>query len=75
MKKYSVLILLLLASAITLAQKKDKIKGSKIVTIEQKEVGNFETIEISDNIEIYLEKGEKSELKIEADDNLHQMGS
>ena len=73
MKKYSVLILLLLASAITLAQKKDKIKGSKIVTIEQKEIGNFETIEISDNIEVYLEKGEKSELKIEADDNLHEI--
>lgn len=73
MKKYSVLILLLLASAITLAQKKDKIKGSKIVTIEQKEIGNFETIEISDNIEVYLEKGEKSELKIEADDNLHDI--
>ena len=73
MKKYTALLLVLLVSSLTLAQKKEKIKGSKIVTIEQKEIGNFETIEISDNIEVYLEKGEKSELKIEADDNLHDI--
>ena len=73
MKKYSVLILLLFTTIVAVAQKKEKIKGSKIVTIEQKEIGNFETIEISDNIEVYLEKGEKSELKIEADDNLHDI--
>ena len=73
MKKYSVLMLLLFTTLVAVAQKKEKIKGSKIVTIEQKEIGNFETIEISDNIEVYLEKGEKSELKIEADDNLHDI--
>ena len=73
MKKYSVLILLLFATALSLAQKKEKIKGSKIVTIEQKEIGNFETIEISDNLEVYLDRGEKCELKIEADDNLHDI--
>jgi hypothetical protein len=30
-------------------------------------------IEVEDNIEIYLEKGSKSEIKIEADDNLHDI--
>jgi hypothetical protein len=60
-----------LVSTFTLAQKKEKIKGSKIVTIEQKDIDNFESLEVSDNIEVYLDKGEKSELKIEADDNLH----
>lgn len=73
MKKYSVLILLLFATALSLAQKKERIKGSKIVTIEQKEIGNFETIEISDNLEVYLDRGEKCELKIEADDNLQDI--
>ena len=73
MKKYSVIILLLFATALTLAQKKEKIKGSKIVTIEQKEIGNFDTFEISDNLEVYLDRGEKCELKIEADDNLHDI--
>jgi hypothetical protein len=73
MKKYTTLLLVLLVSTFTLAQKKEKIKGSKIVTIEQKEIGNFEAIEISDNLEVYLDRGEKNELKIEADDNLHDI--
>jgi hypothetical protein len=73
MKKHTVLILLLFATTLALAQKKEKIKGSKTVTIEQKEIGDFETIEISDNLEVYLDRGEKCELKIEADDNLHDI--
>ena len=73
MKKDTFIILLLLVSTLALAQKKEKIKGSKIVTIEQREIGNFEAIEISDNLEVYLVKGEKCDLKIEADDNLHEI--
>lgn len=73
MKKNSILTLLIFATTFSLAQKKEKIKGSKIVTIEQKEIGLFEAIEISDNLEVYLDKGEKCELKIEADDNLHDI--
>jgi hypothetical protein len=73
MKNSAVLILLLLVSTFAMAQKKEKIKGSKIVTIEQKEIGNFEALEVTDNMEVYLDKGEKSELKIEADNNLHDI--
>lgn len=57
----------------TWAQKAEKIKGSKIVTIEKVEIGNFNSLEVSDNIEVFLEKGEQSELKIEADDNLQSI--
>ena len=71
MKKHIVLLLVLLVSTLSLAQKNEKIKGSKTVTIEQKEIGDFNALEVSDNIEVYLDKGEKCELKIEADDNLH----
>lgn len=73
MKNYSVLLLLLFVSTLALAQKNEKIKGSKIVTIVQKEIGDFDSLEVSDNIEVYLDRGEKSELKIEADDNLHDI--
>jgi hypothetical protein len=73
MKNYAAVLLLLLVSNLTLAQKSEKIKGSKTVTIEQKEIGNFNAIEVSDNIEVYLDRGEKCELKIEADDNLHDI--
>jgi hypothetical protein len=73
MKKYTALLLVLLVSTLALAQKKEKIKGSKTVTIEQKEIGDFNALEVSDNIEVYLDRGEKCELKIEADDNLHNI--
>ena len=73
MKNYSVLLLLLFVSTFALAQKDEKIKGSKIVTIVQKEIGSFDSLEVGDNIEVYLDRGEKSELKIEADDNLHDI--
>lgn len=73
MKKCSVLLLVLLVSTFALAQKSEKIKGSKIVTIENKEIGDFDSLEVSDNIEVNLDRGEKSELKIEADDNLQSI--
>jgi hypothetical protein len=71
MKKISILIIAVLFTTIAFAQKREKIKGSKIVTIEQKEVAPFENLEIEDNINVVLIKGEKNSLEIEADDNLH----
>lgn len=73
MKKKTILILLLFVTTLALAQKKEKIKGSKIVTIEQREIGNFDSLEVSDNVEVYLDRGEIAELKIEADHNLHSI--
>lgn len=73
MKKYSLLILLLAATTISFSQQKDKIKGSKVVMIIGREIANFEAIDVVDNIEVSLEKGEKCGLKIEADENLHDI--
>ena len=73
MKKSTALFLLLLVTTLTFAQKREKIKGSKIVTTSIKEVGDFDALEVDDNIEVYLERGEKNEIKIEADDNLHDI--
>lgn len=73
MKKSTTLILLLLVTTLTFAQKREKIKGSKIVTTSIKEVGDFDGIEVDDNLDVYLERGEKNEIKIEADDNLHEI--
>jgi hypothetical protein len=73
MKKNTALFLLLLVTTLTFAQKREKIKGSKIVTTSIKEVGDFDALEVDDNIEVYLERGEKNEIKIEADDNLHDI--
>jgi hypothetical protein len=73
MKKHIAILLLLLSSTISFAQTKEKIKGSKTVTIEDKEIGNFYSLEVDNNIEVYIERGETAELKIEADDNLHDI--
>lgn len=71
MRKINILLALLLFTSMGFSQQKEKIKGSKIVTITQKEIGDFETLEIEDNLEIFLIKGDQSGLEIEADDNLH----
>ncbi|PWB22977.1 GIN domain-containing protein [Flavobacterium sp. HTF] len=73
MKKNTALLLLLLVTTLSFAQKREKIKGSKVVTTSVKEVGEFDGIEADDNLEVYLEQGEKNEIKIEADDNLHDI--
>ncbi|MFV8372509.1 GIN domain-containing protein [Flavobacterium sp. LB2P74] len=73
MKKYTAILLLLLSTTLAFAQKKEKVKGSKTVTVEQREIGNFESLTVEDNLEVYLERGEKTELKIEADENLHDI--
>ena len=71
MKKYNVLIVMLLIATLSYSQKKDKIKGSKIVTSEIKKIENFESIEVSDDVEVTLIKGTQCGVEIEADDNLH----
>lgn len=70
---FSFLIILLFSTTLVFSQKAEKIKGSKVVTSSIKQVKPFTMIEVEDNIEIYLEKGAKSEIKIEADDNLHDV--
>jgi hypothetical protein len=72
MKKSLILSVLFLCTAVTYSQKKDKVKGSKIVTTEIKKIENFEALEVNDNLEVFLVKGNECGLEIEADDNLHE---
>ena len=71
MKKLALLFIAILITGFSYGQKREKIKGSKNVTIEKKEIGNFENLEIEDNLDILLIKSDKCSLEIEADDNLH----
>ncbi|RZJ67039.1 MAG: DUF2807 domain-containing protein [Flavobacterium sp.] len=66
-------ILLLIVCFSVMTAFGQKLKGTKNVTTSSKEIGNFESIEVSDNIEVFLSKGDKSEIEIEADDNLHEV--
>jgi hypothetical protein len=72
-KKIALLFAFLFLATISVAQKKEKVKGSKIVTVSIKEIPSFENIEINDNFEVFLVKSEKPSLEIEADDNLHDI--
>lgn len=72
-KKIALLFTFLFLTTIAVAQKKEKIKGSKIVTVSIKEIPSFENIEINDNFEVFLVKSDKPSLEIEADDNLHEI--
>ncbi len=71
MKKSFILFVLLLIQ-VGFAQKRETVRGSKIVTTEQKKIGEFENLEFEDNFEVFLIKGEICNLEIEADDNLHE---
>lgn len=72
MKKFALLALLVLALP-SFAQKREKIKGSKNVTVVQKELQPFDNIEVEDNIEAYLVTGGAKALEIETDDNLQDV--
>ena len=72
MRKIHWIVALILLTTVTFAQK-EKVKGSKIVTVEQKEISDFVHIEVNDNLEIFLIKGDHCGLEIEADDNLHEL--
>lgn len=71
--KKTILFALLLTSAISFAQSKEKIKGTKTVTIAPREIKAFENLEVDDNIEVFLVKGDNNALEIEADENLHEI--
>jgi hypothetical protein len=68
MKKIILLIVLVFATSFAYSQKKEKIKGSKIVTTKIKKIESFTTLEVADNLEIFLVKGNEFGIEIEADD-------
>lgn len=70
MMKKTLLLSFLFLCALSFGQKKEKVKGSKIVKSELKQVGDFQSLEVEDNLEVFLVKGNECALEIEADDNL-----
>lgn len=75
MKKIFLICTIILGVSLSNAQKKEKIKGSKIVTVTIKELEAFNSVEVEDNLEVFFVKGDKPSIEIEADDNLHEVVS
>jgi len=52
------------------SQKKDKIKGSRVLAKESDKLDDFHVIEVSDNLEVTIFKGNRNSYELQADDNL-----
>lgn len=72
MKNICIIIIVSLTALTVNAQKIEKIKGSKIVTIEQKKMDLFSALEVENDLDVFLVKGSASAVEVEADDNLHE---
>ncbi|MEX0361433.1 MAG: DUF2807 domain-containing protein, partial [Allomuricauda sp.] len=64
------IVLLLLFNLTAFAQRKPKIKGSRIVTEVNGELPMFNAVQLNDDLNIVLKKSFGPGYKIEADDNL-----
>lgn len=68
--KNLIVLLLLLCQVTVLAQRKPKIKGSRIVTEVNEELPAFNAIQLNDNLDVKLKKSFGPGYDIVADDNL-----
>ena len=55
------------------AQKKEKVKGNRIVTIQDTPINAFNRIEVNDKFKIDLMEGSEANVFVETDDNLHNV--
>ncbi len=73
MKKL-ILLICCLVSVVSIAQKKEKIKGSRnVVEISKEFPASFNTVEIDDGLEVDLRVSSLNSYKLEADDNLFEV--
>lgn len=72
MKRIVTLSFILLLTSYAFGQKKEKIRGSKVITIESRITDDFQNIDVEDNLEVFLVKAENLSIDVEADDNLHE---
>ncbi|MDP3352324.1 MAG: DUF2807 domain-containing protein [Flavobacteriaceae bacterium] len=67
-KFYIGLSILVLTSVNIFSQ--SKLRGNKIVTTQNREVSNFNNIEVSDDVDVYLSQGNNNTVAVETDENL-----
>ena len=72
MKQILTSLVFLFVCTAAIAQDNAKLKGSKIVTKEQKATAVFSSVYIQDDIEVTFIKADTTGIETEADDNLHK---
>jgi hypothetical protein len=70
MKKVVILVFLFCTGFQSFAQRKPKIKGNRNVIATTENLPRFSKIQLSDDINVLIEKGSVESVTIEADDNL-----
>jgi len=71
--KLKLFLIAFLVISVNFAQKKEKIKGNKLVKTKQHELVEFNSLSLSENIEVFILKGSTPMIEIEADENLHDV--
>lgn len=66
----SLLLFAFVFSAFTVTGTNEKVKGSGTIKEENRNEGPFRSISTSGSYNVYIQQGTKSDIKIEADDNL-----
>ncbi len=73
MKNALVTLVICLLFSTSYAQKKEKIKGDRNVTVSEAKINSFNRLVVGEDFEIDLIEGTEAEIFIEADDNLHDV--
>ncbi len=71
--KLKIILLFLLIGTFGFAQKKEKIKGNKLVKVQQHKIAPFSSLYLNEKFEVSLLKGEVPLIEIETDENLHDV--
>lgn len=72
MKQTLTLLVFLITYTVAFSQKTKKLKGSKIVTVEEKATPSFSSVFIEDDIQVSFIKADINGIELEADDNLQE---
>lgn len=73
LKNFLIIVFSIMTIGNIVAQKKEKIKGNKIVTTDQRLVDGFHTIDIGEDFEVSLSDDDESSVEVETDENLQQL--
>jgi hypothetical protein len=72
LKYLSVIILCLAITACADGQYRRTVTGNRNVVKQERSIGSFTGIRVSTGIDVYLTQGDKTNMVVEADENLHE---
>ncbi|MBT8253793.1 MAG: DUF2807 domain-containing protein, partial [Bacteroidia bacterium] len=73
MNKALITIILCLLFSVSYAQKKEKIKGNRSISIIETKINSFNRLVVGEDFEVDLIEGDEASVFVEADDNLQDV--